>query len=111
MSYRTSYLDYFSLSYHHSNLELLSFLIKTLKNSVKITKNKRTHSPTPLLEKVDLELLEKTKNFLSAEKDKNPKNTSKNCKDSQTKVTSDINSMATREYITRNKAKGPYNYT
>jgi len=66
---------------------------------------------TPLLKKVDSELLEKTKNFLSAEKDKNQKNTSKDCKNSQTKATNNINSMATREYVTRNKAKGPYTHT
>ena len=65
----------------------------------------------PLLEKIDLELLEKTKNFLSAEKDKNSKNMSKDYENPQTKATSNINSMATREYITRNKAKEPYNYT
>ena len=91
----------------------------TLQNSAKIPKNKRTCPPTPpgvetftpLIEKVNSELLEKTKNFLSTEKDKNPKNTSKDCENSQTKATNNINSMATREYVTRNKAKGPYTHT
>jgi len=36
MSYRTSYLDYSSLSYHHSNLGLLSFLIKKLRTFLTI---------------------------------------------------------------------------
>ena len=36
---------------------------------------------------------------------------SKDCENSRTKATSDINNMATREYITRNKAKGPYTHT
>jgi len=66
---------------------------------------------TPPLEKTDLELLERTKNFLSAEKEKNQENTSKVHENNQTKETNNTNSMATREYVTRNKAKGPYTHT
>jgi len=66
---------------------------------------------TPPLEKTDLELLERTKNFLSTEKEKTQENTSKVLKNNQTKETNNTNNMATREYVTRNKAKGPYTHT
>ena len=55
--------------------------------------------------------MEKTKDFLFTEKEKTQENTSKEHKNNQTKETNNTNNMATREYVTRNKAKGPYTHT
>ena len=51
------------------------------------------------------------KNLLYTEEDKNFENTSNKCEEAQTKAINLTNNMATREYVTRNKAKEPYSHT